>query len=64
MADALPQALPPCALSLEAQLFDALLAGRTLREATEALVAAGERKNAVKAAALRVKHMLPDAGDD
>ena len=61
--DALPQALPPCTLSLEAQLFDALLSGRTLREATDALVAAGERKNAVKAAALRVKHMLPDAGD-
>ncbi|MEA4997815.1 MAG: 16S rRNA (cytidine(1402)-2'-O)-methyltransferase [Candidatus Limiplasma sp.] len=61
--DALPQALPPCTLSLEAQLFDALLSGHTLREATDALVAAGERKNAVKAAALRVKHMLPDADD-
>lgn len=47
-------------LSLEAQLFDGLIRGLTLRESMEALVAAGERKNAVKAAGLRVKGMLAD----
>ncbi len=53
-----PEPEAPCALSLEAQLFDALVRGETLREAMEARTAAGERKNAVKAAALRVKAML------
>lgn len=47
-------------LSLEAQLFDGLIRGLTLRESMEALVAAGERKNAVKAAGLRVKDMLAE----
>ena len=47
-------------LSLEAQLFDGLIRGLTLRESMEALVAAGERKNAVKAAGLRVKGMLAE----
>ena len=49
---------PPCTVSLEGWLFDALVQGRTLREGADALIAAGERKNAVKAAALRVKAML------
>ncbi len=53
-----PEPEAPCALSLEAQLFDALVSGKTLREAMEARIAAGERKNAVKAAALRVKALL------
>ena len=53
-----PEPEAPCALSLEAQLFDALVSGKTLWEAMEARIAAGERKNAVKAAALRVKALL------
>lgn len=51
---------PPSALSLEARLFDTLVGGGTLRDGVEALVVAGERKNAVKAAALRVKAMLAE----
>ena len=45
-------------LSLEAQLFDGLVRGLTLRESMEELTAKGERKNAVKAASLNVKSML------
>lgn len=51
---------PKSALSLEAQLFDGLVRGLTLREGMEELIAAGERKNAVYAASLRVKEMLAD----
>ena len=51
---------PPCLLTLEAQLFDGLVSGQTLRASMDALVAAGERKNAVYAASLRVKAMLAD----
>jgi len=47
-------------LSLEAQLFDGIVRGLSLRESMEALIAAGERKNAVKAAGLRVKGMLAE----
>lgn len=53
---------PPAAkvetLSLEARLFDALVQGMDLRAGMEALVAQGERKNAVYAASLRVKELL------
>ena len=52
---------PICELSLEARLFDGLVNGQTLRQAAEALTQAGERKNAVKAAALRVKKMLAES---
>ncbi len=45
-------------LSLEAQLFDCLVRGLSMRDAVEELVARGERKNAVKAASLNVKNML------
>ncbi len=48
-------------LSLEAQVFDGLVRGLSLRESQEALIAAGERKNAVKAAGLKVKAMLEEA---
>ena len=48
----------PCELSLEARLFEKLLSGGNLRESMEVLTAAGERKNAVYAAGLRVKAML------
>ncbi len=54
------EAAPAPDVSLEARLFDRLLRGETLREASDALAAAGERKNAVKAAALRVKERLRD----
>lgn len=46
------------AASLEARLFEQLLEGSTLREAREALVKAGENKNRVYAAALRISKML------
>ena len=52
---------PICELSLEARLFDGLVNGQTIRQAAEALTQAGERKNAVKAAALRVKKMLAES---
>jgi len=45
-------------LSLEAQLFDGLARGLSMREAVDELVAKGERKNAVKAASLNVKNMM------
>lgn len=51
---------PKSELSLEAQIFDGLIRGLSLRDSMEALVAAGERKNAVKAAGLRVKGMLAE----
>jgi 16S rRNA (cytidine1402-2'-O)-methyltransferase len=55
---------PPCALSLEAQLFDEITQGLTLRQSMEALLAAGERKNAVYAASLRVKALLRQTGEE
>ncbi len=45
-------------ISLEARLFDGLIRGLSLRESSDELIAQGERKNAVKAAALRVKERL------
>ncbi len=54
----LPAEAPAPHISLEARLLDRLLAGRSLREAMEDLTGAGEKKNAVKAAALRVKKLL------
>ncbi|MBQ7455127.1 MAG: 16S rRNA (cytidine(1402)-2'-O)-methyltransferase [Clostridia bacterium] len=50
---------PP--LCLEARLLDKMLTqAMDLREASEALTAEGEKKNAVKAAALRLKNLLAD----
>jgi len=54
----LPEEKPVSAASLEARLFEQLLQGDTLRDATEALAAQGEKKNAVKAAALRIKQWM------
>lgn len=51
----------PSEISLEARLFDGLMRGLSLRESMEELVALGERKNAVKAAALRVRQKMEDA---
>jgi len=47
-------------LSLEAQLFDGLVRGLSLRESAEELITKGERKNAVKAASLNVKKMMEE----
>ena len=49
-------------VSLEARLTDLLLEGLTLRDAQSELVLQGEKKNAVKAAALRIKRLL-DGGE-
>ena len=43
--------------SMEARLTEAMLEGCTLRQAQEQLIEAGEKKNAVKAAALRLKRL-------
>ncbi len=45
-------------VSLEARLVEAMLQGNELRQAQAVLVEAGEKKNAVKAAALRLKKLL------
>lgn len=45
-------------LSLEAQLFDLVLKGQSLRQAMETLTEKGQRKNAVKAAGLKLKNMM------
>ncbi|MDD3410629.1 MAG: 16S rRNA (cytidine(1402)-2'-O)-methyltransferase [Eubacteriales bacterium] len=50
-------------VSLEARLFDGLMGGLSLRESMDALIAAGERKNAVYAASLRVKERLREADE-
>lgn len=55
----LPSAPAPAAeVSLEARLVEAMLQGQEMRQAQAALVEAGEKKNAVKAAALRLKKLL------
>ena len=45
-------------LSMEAKLTEAMLQGLTLREAQEMLTAAGEKKNAVKQAAINLKKLF------
>lgn len=45
-------------ISLEARLLDLMLSGKQLREAVEALTAAGVKKNAAYAASLAVKKFL------
>ncbi len=45
-------------LTLEARLFDGMVRGLSLRESMERLIEGGERKNAVKAAGLRLKDMM------
>lgn len=57
----LPQTETPAAdVSLEARLVEAMLNGADLREAQSVLIGAGEKKNAVKAAALRLKRLLTE----
>lgn len=54
----LPEECAAPQASLEARLFDLVLQDYSLKDAVEALTAQGEKKNAVKAAALRVKEKL------
>ena len=57
----LPEEEKPAAeISLEAQLTDLLLSGMDWREAQTALTDRGNKKNAVKAAALRLKKLLTE----
>ena len=55
----LPEEKAPAAdVSLEARLVEYMLEGLSLRDAQSELVDSGEKKNAVKAAALRVKRLM------
>ncbi|MBR5108935.1 MAG: 16S rRNA (cytidine(1402)-2'-O)-methyltransferase [Clostridia bacterium] len=54
----LPEEKPAVQASLEARIFDLAINGSSLRDAVETLAAQGEKKNAVKAAALRVKEWM------
>ena len=54
----LPEEKPVVQASLEARIFDLLLQDVSLRDAVEEIVSQGEKKNAVKAAALRVKEII------
>lgn len=57
----LPEEEKPAAdVSLEARMTDLLLEGLSLRDAQSELVLQGEKKNAVKAAALRLKKLLTE----
>ncbi len=47
-------------ICLEARLLDKLLSGCSMRDAGKALIAEGEKKNAVYAASLRLKDLLRD----
>ncbi len=63
---AVPQQEPeaaPADMSLEARLVEEMLAGADLRAAQAALTGKGEKKNAVKAAALRLKRLLTVADE-
>ena len=51
---------PVIQASLEARIFDLVINGASLSDAVEALTDQGEKKNAVKAASLRVKEWLAD----
>ena len=62
---ALPEEPAPVAdVSLEARLTDLMLSGLDLRGAQAALTERGEKKNAVKAAALRLKRLLTEEEDE
>lgn len=54
----LPAEKPAVQASLEAQLFEGLLDGLSMRDAMKELVEKGEKKNAVYAASLRIKEFL------
>ncbi len=54
----MPEKKPMIQASLEARIFDLVLNGASIRDAVDALVEQGEKKNAVKAASLRVKEWI------
>lgn len=56
----LPEEKLQADVSLEAQLVDQMLKGLSLRDAQEELTAQGIKKNAVKAAALRLKRLFTE----
>lgn len=61
----LPEEKAPAAeMSLEAQLVELLLANNDLRAAQAELTARGAKKNAVKAAALRLKRLFEEDEDE
>ena len=61
MPDKLPEEPAPAVeISLEARLAEQMLAGLSLRDAQSELVLQGEKKNAVKAAALRLKRLFTE----
>ena len=51
---------PTAEISLEARLTEQMLSGLSLRDAQSELVLQGEKKNAVKAAALRLKRLFTE----
>ena len=51
---------PMAEISLEARLVEQMLSGMTLRDAQSELALQGEKKNAVKAAALRLKRLFTE----
>ena len=51
---------PEADLSTEAKLIETMKQGKTLREAQEMLIGAGEKKNAVKQAAILLKKMFSE----
>ena len=62
---ALPEPPAPAAqVSLEARLTELLLAGYDLREAQQSLIDEGQKKNAVKAAALRLKKLFTEEEEE
>lgn len=54
----LEQEKPTADISLEARLTELMLPGLSLRDAQEELISRGEKKNAVKAAGLRLKRLF------
>ena len=54
----------PTNISLEAELVEKMLTGMTLRDAQNAMVDAGAKKNAVKAAALRLKKLFLEGDEE
>jgi 16S rRNA (cytidine1402-2'-O)-methyltransferase len=56
--DAIPAPKQESGVSLEGRLLEKMIQGLSLREAMEEITGAGERKNAVYAAGLKVKEWL------
>ena len=54
----LEQEMPTADISLEARLTELMLSGLSLRDAQDELIRRGEKKNAVKAAGLRLKRLF------